>query len=478
MTKTRLIIITLFLFTLYSCKKEEFKAETSVSNRTTKSDAIDGEKLNNPYTIVNMRLAFSNLKSKLGIQSAIKLNASHLYIKFMPSNDSIYGILKADSNLILYSYPLDYKMKEATGNDHYSYSADSNSFYYSSVKIGYSLPKVDYLILDSLYIPEEDNNYNLPFDKYDLETEAFVITGNLDPNEGRSKASSWTPAGTITLWDDNFASYLALEGVKVKARRWFTTHTGITNATGYYQCNGSFNGPANYSLEWERYDFEVRDSWLGTAGINGPKKTGNWDLNLKDGTDEFHATIFKGAYHYYYKDIKNLRRPPQNSFWATQLKYRAMNESSSINGSHCPSCRFLGLGSAIKIYNPQHESQAIYGTTIHETAHASHWNMDSWHYNHCDDVVAESWARGVQWELTRMIYTGYQPSYFDPYTGVVQDMIDGIGGYDQVEGYTIRQLEDALMGERYWQNWRTDIQNTYTNATENNLESLFTYWHP
>ncbi|HSW67782.1 MAG TPA: hypothetical protein VLH16_04310, partial [Bacteroidales bacterium] len=59
-----------------------------------------------------------------------------------------------------------------------------------------------------------------------------------------------------------------------------------------------------------------------------------------------------------------------NSFWATQLKYRAMNESSSINGSHCPSCRFLGLGSAIKIYNPQHESQAIYGTTIHETAHA------------------------------------------------------------------------------------------------------------
>lgn len=71
MTKTRLIIITLFLFTLYSCKKEEFKAETSVSNRTTKSDAIDGEKLNNPYTIVNMRLAFSNLKSKLGIQSAI-----------------------------------------------------------------------------------------------------------------------------------------------------------------------------------------------------------------------------------------------------------------------------------------------------------------------------------------------------------------------------------------------------------------------
>lgn len=73
--------------------------------------------------------------------------------------------------------------------------------------------------------------------------------------------------------------------------------------------------------------------------------------------------------------------------------------------------------------------------------------MDSWHYNHADDVVVESWARGVQWELTRMVYTTYQPSYFEEYTGVVQDMIDVINGYDQVEGYNIRQLEDALMGE-------------------------------
>jgi hypothetical protein len=57
-------------------------------------------------------------------------------------------------------------------------------------------------------------------------------------------------------------------------------------------------------------------------------------------------------------------------------------------------------------------------------------------------------------------------------------MIDGISGYDQVSGYTIRQIEDALLGERQWQNWRLKIQNSYTNATENNLESLFIYWHP
>ncbi len=40
----------------------------------------------------------------------------------------------------------------------------------------------------------------------------------------------------------------------------------------------------------------------------------------------------------------------------------------------------------------------------------------------------------MPWELTRMVYTGYIPPYFTNYTGVVQDMIDGAEGYDQVSG--------------------------------------------
>lgn len=100
---------------------------------------------------------------------------------------------------------------------------------------------------------------------------------------------------------------------------------------------------------------------------------------------------------------------------------------------------------------------------IHETAHASHWNMDSWHYNHCDDVVAESWARGVQWELTRMIYTGYQPSYSDPYTGVVQDMIDGIGDSVSIKfsdnrciGYS-KSVPDNIFNVKKYDNYSEDL---------------------
>ena len=135
----------------------------------------------------------------------------------------------------------------------------------------------------------------------------------------------------------------------------------------------------------------------------------------------------------------------------------------------------------------------IYGTTIHEIAHASHWKMDSFTYgcqndDNCavqcclgDLKVAESWARGVQWELTRMVYPPTimvdYPDYFGNYTGVVQDMIDGIEDYDQVTGYTIRQIEDALPGQLTWNAWKTNIKNLYNNATENNLDALFDFWN-
>jgi len=36
------------------------------------------------------------------------------------------------------------------------------------------------------------------------------------------------------------------------------------------------------------------------------------------------------------------------------------------------------------------------------------------------------------------------------YTGIVEDMIDDISGYDQVSGYSIRQIEDALQSKKTW----------------------------
>jgi hypothetical protein len=48
---------------------------------------------------------------------------------------------------------------------------------------------------------------------------------------------------------------------------------------------------------------------------------------------------------------------------------------------------------------------------------------------------------------------------------------------DNVSGYTIRQIENSLMYQKNWDDWRNKIINDYDNTTENNLPALFTRWN-
>lgn len=290
-------------------------------------------------------------------------------------------------------------------------------------------------------------------------------------------ASSWRPAGRIRVWDDVVSNYVPMEGVEVRARRWFTTHIGKTNSQGYYSCDGTFKRDANYSIDWDRYNFSIRSGTIGQATYDGPKKDGDWNLDINGGKSEFYATIFRAVYHYYYGNINGLKRPPENSFWKPQMKIAAMYETNNdINGVHAAWKRVFGILNWIKIYNPSNSSREIYATTIHELAHASHWDMDHGDFNDTETKVKESWARGVQWSLTSMVYPTYHPSYFGDYTGIVEDMIDGVSGYDQVSGYSILQIENAIKGQENWNSWRDNIINKYDNGTEGNLQALFIHW--
>ncbi|MFN8438893.1 MAG: hypothetical protein U0V72_14890 [Cytophagales bacterium] len=466
------------------------------------------KKLDNPYSVANMQKAYENLqKSNARISTeGIDVTTTHKYIMFKPKTNQELEILKDDTTLVLYSYPMDYEISQGSYYHDPSIPDSLPTYQYCSVPVDKKLPQgVEYEVLENLYIPDENRDgAGTTLRKASDESvtalvdEALRITGNLEPapSNARVTASSWRPAGRVRVWDDVTNKWRGVEGVIVKARRWFTTHQGMVDGNGNYSCDGTFKRDANYSLDWERYDFALREGWLDGANINGPKKEGNWDNDFQGTGDKnaFHAKVFMAAYRYYYQDIKGLRRPPQNGFWKTQLRIRCHNESDpDANGFHSPVRRFLGLGSAIHIYNQQISYGAsmrdVYATTIHELAHASHWNMSSGgDYSNSEDIVAESWARGVQWELTRIVWTNYQggPRIVPNYTQVVVDMIDGANDFnngeenltnDNVAGYTIREIEDALLGQRTWNGWRDNIKNKYNNGTENNMDALFQYWN-
>ena len=166
--------------------------------------------------------------------------------------------------------------------------------------------------------------------------------------------------------------------------------------------------------------------------------------------------------------------------------------------------RVWGLGDGIYIYTFGKSSSQTYATTIHELAHASHWNFQRINHNVSKLILAESWARGVQWELTRMVYSNYVPQYLTlGYTGFVHDLIDKAGitksvrlyynkdekkikvrptgtktYTDNVTGYTIRQLEDALKGINTFNGWKNQIKSMNpNNPSKDYVDETYNFWN-
>lgn len=499
-----------FIFLIWSCQPEKDISPVdpaySIADEEEKGMIKIGRKLENPYSVENMLKAYKNLRDskengKISDKS-IDIAATHLYIKFKPENEEELDILRSDSTLILFSYPLDYDI-ELTGNYYHDPEVPYGqpTYQYCSVPVDKILPsKVDYEILDELYIPDDYSDVNDQSARKELLTEYLVeealrITGNLSGKPSKNSdllglRSSWRPAGRISLQDNDLNGIVGVGGIAVRATRWFTTHIGYTSSNGYFSCNGTFKRDANYSISWDRYDYDIRSGSLGKAVLDGPKKTGDWNITLApESTQWMYALVHQAAHDYYYGNRLGLKAPPQNSFWKSSMKISVWNEGNDdANGSHCKDCRFLGISSRIRIWKNTSKSSEIYATTLHELAHASHWELRKNNWLATEDRIIESWARGVQWALGRLRYPNYRggSTILPLYTQIVVDMIDGSADYtnngssifskDNVTGYTIKNIEDVLSNTTNWNDWHNNIKNSYENNTENNLQTLFNHW--
>lgn len=498
--RTALVAVCAAL-SLNSCKKDSAPlsdSKPSLSQVAREDEQVEGpivlgQQLPNPYAIDNMARAFESIHEMFPkVQSPIRV--THQYVKLNVQDEIQMSVLKQDESIVFYPYPLDYEIiRNGTYYRHEEGQCDScETAQFAAITVNQPIPAdIRTETLAELYIPEEDADlpkYTGMDDPEQFEealvAQAFKQVGlDIERNPGMSTmkttGSKWRPAGKIRVWDNVVNTFVSVEGVEVRARRWFTTHRGITNGNGDYSCDGEFRHDANYSLQWDRHHFSIRSGTFGQAWYNGPKQRGNWNLDINSNPQMFYARIFRAAHQYYYHNIDGLNRPPLNNFWRPQLKIAAYNQDNNDNnGNAAPARRFLGLGNFIKLYNPNRTISAIHGTTVHELGHAAHWGICSpkSNFNSADDIVVESWARGVQWWLTRKYYPSYTPSYTSTYTGVVEDMIDGVSGNDQVSGYTISQIEQAVKNQKNWHDWRDNTKNLYNNATENNLDALFDLW--
>ncbi len=333
------------------------------------------------------------------------------------------------------------------------------------------------------------------------------------------------PSGNIKVWDGMTNSYKPVQGAQVLIRQWFTVRQGITDANGNFSTS-SVRGSARYILQWERYDYSIRNGSLFQAETRGPKETNvPWNLNIKGGDDEYHAMIHTACNDYYYGSRFGLTSPPRNGTFKRQMKIAARelnDQSSTVKAREIWFCAYISIKSWGRA------SDQVYGTTIHELAHAAHRQVDTQSYNNvvydaytnpcvssggCNNLgptadnnrrLLETWPTTVEiffvldryktkFGLTN--YSVYKNNFLNNlqsqtiagnryYTSVGFDMTDDfnqrVNGFaypiDRVSGYTLTQLEQALVGARSWWQWRDNIKNRYNNPTEIYLDELFNNW--
>jgi len=223
--------------------------------------------------------------------------------------------------------------------------------------------------------------------------------------------------------------------------------------------------------------------------MDGPKKRGDWNVDILDNhIQQFYAFIHLGAHHYYYGNILGLSRPPLNSLLKPQMKIGGFDKDGRAN--HNDDRRYLGIRNQVRMYRIQSGSIAsterLYNTILHELAHASHWEFrkGDWDGGRTSGKLQESWAMGVAWSLTRLRYPNHnwwanvdfewmrsRGKGENQYTSLIIDLIDNENQgltdrkrpFDRVDGYTIAQIEAAISNSNNILALRDNIRNRYPN---------------
>ena len=396
-----------------SCKKETSSTETpTFTNETYKEGMIQlGKKINDPYSIENMRKAYtniapSNLKSELA--------PNKLYLRFLPKTEEEWDLLKSDTTLLPYDFPLDYEI-DVQGMYYHdpSLPQDAITWQYTVVPVDYVIPNIQHEILYEAFIPPHEDGGTLKSSEIDfynrLEEESFRLTGNLptpsEENQLKGVTIGWKPKGRITVKDDLLGE-IPLQGASVHARFTINIETCLTDADGYYSMPRFFFS-VNYAIKWERADYDIRDGDLIQAWYNGPNQASDWNLYINSGKSLMFATIHRAADKSFYGDNLGIKRPTQSN--KTKICYKD-SYNSDYPAVFWGNWGTVGLLPDIKIWgrtsgNNFMQTNIIFGNTIHELGHQSHWQLiGAGNFAFTDKIIRESWALAIEWALTNDEY--------------------------------------------------------------------------
>lgn len=467
---------------------EEIVAEIKLTDIGCLTDnVIIGKKLENPYSLRNMKKACDDLfpatKGEVALSDTL-IVPNYLYVRFLPSDSTDVNKL-LESEYELYNYPLDYEII-GDPSDYYDSSVEEGkiTWQYTAIPIESELPDVQYEVIDVCYIPSDTPNNNHQIVR-EIEDRAFINTGNggtSNSNNGGGSSGTSTNKlrGTIRVLDTNLG-YQGVKGIKVRARVFLKIRTDYTDEDGNYAITNDFNHTPRYELRFENvYGFQEGYSLnsLVLPATYNMKNSRNVDIKQKDSHKWWSlATVNNAAYDWFkFCEDNGISKPSGDlRIWLMKVAEGAatlMLHHGLFNYTNASKIMaFIALTSPnpyallndallkalIQLIGPDitlcgietvTESKKIYETICHELAHATHFQK----LGNNDISRCAWWCNVFDYELEYLSDPGYGDESYNGSgpCGVTEMWAYAMGYYMQKSTYSFKSTTFPRSYSQYW----------------------------
>ncbi len=414
-------IIPFILLCVLSACTEELPVVPDASKDTeslaaTKTATKEFEHLPNPYALDNMQAVYD------AYDSSIELEATDLYVRFMPLDTAQIHDLTYDYGLELFDYPLDINLEEGDVYVDPSVQEGEYTWKYTTVKPDFVFPKdIKYEILEECYIPDEGEEIVVTKgETVNVEEAAFMSLGyTLEDSRIETKASRY-PQGTITVKDDYSGKDVPVKGVKIRCHTIVKWATAYTDDNGVYKMEKKFLVKPFYGIVFENIkDFDLWDQYGPVAKANysmGRHTNKGYSKQIDKGNSAWARCAVNNAGYEYYQMCENIGipKPPKtlkiwlfnNTEASSAPMLRRIEDYIGINGENGIIDFFINVGCGItvnllyqmlKFITPDitigtlnKKYNEIYEHVNHEMSHASHFST----------VGSEFWAEYISYIIT------------------------------------------------------------------------------
>lgn len=331
------------------------KTANSLLNDTTFSPdngdvpVILGNKLNNPYSLSNIQLAYNTLYG-----SGTTLVPNHLYVRFKPANSDQLAQLEDNNDLELQDFPMDYEVLQ--DGDYYqnpNLGTEDIPWLYTVVPVGYSLPPgIQSEIIESIYIPNDNlileelaesmaagatyqtisaSDNSVIIERTDIPGISPANIFPCDPENcggggggGEPAPNPNKPKGQILVQDvlrnanTNVITNVPLRQARIVAKRWFKIDRINTDNDGNFLSSKKFNNKVKVIVK-------TKNDYASVRKIRGIRL---WQIlfPVKKRIGVFNKTAMASITHIFTKPNPTSAHDKELPYWAAATTHNSVVE--------------------------------------------------------------------------------------------------------------------------------------------------------